>query len=573
MGGPLVLDRAQARPDRAGRLRAQRARPVPAGGGSTGGPEVRRLVLTASGGPFRGRSRADLAERDPGGGAGAPDLGHGPGDHHQLRDPGQQGPRGDRGAPAVRHPLRPDRGRRAPDERRALDGGVRRRLDARAGQPADHADPDRPRRWPGPTGCPTRRRAVDWTRPQTWEFFPLDDEAFPAVGLAREAGQRGGTAPAVYNAANEVCCRGVPGGRLPFTGSSPRSRRAHRARRTLGGSSSHRRRRPRRRRVGPASGGRAWQRTRDRGGSGLGAVDHGRPALRAGDPGLDRAARARPHDPGEEVRREGHPVLHRLRPDRLEHPARRDRVRRQGVPLGGYVKIVGMLPPGAAELADEVDRRRGRQPGHQGPQVQHRHVHPADLRRPRRGVGAGRSRGQRPAVLQAAVVEEGHRDGRRPDGQHPDRVLHLLGGLRDATATAPRRSTPAARWSPRCPTASSRYEEQRTECTDARPAEPRGRGRPGARRPDHVLQRGRRHRLGPAARADPRQRGRRGGRRLRARRRGSSPATTSTTVELRPDEPGRREPDARSASSASRRRPTRSSPPVARSTRSTRWAG
>ncbi|MGH3363389.1 MAG: 1-deoxy-D-xylulose-5-phosphate reductoisomerase, partial [Nocardioidaceae bacterium] len=47
--------------------------------------------------------------------------------------------------------------------------------------------------------------AVDWTRPETWEFFPLDDEAFPAVRLAREAGSRGSTAPAVYNAANEVC--------------------------------------------------------------------------------------------------------------------------------------------------------------------------------------------------------------------------------------------------------------------------------------------------------------------------------------------------------------------------------
>jgi 1-deoxy-D-xylulose-5-phosphate reductoisomerase len=58
--------------------------------------------------------------------------------------------------------------------------------------------------------------AVDWTRPQTWEFFPLDDEAFPAVRLAREAGSGGGTDPAVYNAANEVCVAAFREGRLPF---------------------------------------------------------------------------------------------------------------------------------------------------------------------------------------------------------------------------------------------------------------------------------------------------------------------------------------------------------------------
>ena len=58
---------------------------------------------------------------------------------------------------------------------------------------------------------------VDWTRPETWEFFPLDDEAFPAVALARAAGERGGTAPAVYNAANEECVEAFRAGRLAFT--------------------------------------------------------------------------------------------------------------------------------------------------------------------------------------------------------------------------------------------------------------------------------------------------------------------------------------------------------------------
>ena len=68
-----------------------------------------------------------------------------------------------------------------------------------------------------PDRVPDTAPPVDWTQATTWEFFPLDDDAFPAVRLAREAGERGGTAPAVYNAANEVCGRGVP--RRPARGS------------------------------------------------------------------------------------------------------------------------------------------------------------------------------------------------------------------------------------------------------------------------------------------------------------------------------------------------------------------
>jgi 1-deoxy-D-xylulose-5-phosphate reductoisomerase len=68
-----------------------------------------------------------------------------------------------------------------------------------------------------PDRVPDAAAGVDWTRPETWEFFPLDDEAFPAVALAREAGLRGSTAPAVYNAANEVAVDAFLSGRLPFT--------------------------------------------------------------------------------------------------------------------------------------------------------------------------------------------------------------------------------------------------------------------------------------------------------------------------------------------------------------------
>jgi 1-deoxy-D-xylulose-5-phosphate reductoisomerase len=56
----------------------------------------------------------------------------------------------------------------------------------------------------------------DWSRAQAWEFHPLDDDAFPAVRLARQVGEAGGTAPAVYNAANEVCVEAFHGGRISF---------------------------------------------------------------------------------------------------------------------------------------------------------------------------------------------------------------------------------------------------------------------------------------------------------------------------------------------------------------------
>ena len=61
-------------------------------------------------------------------------------------------------------------------------------------------------------------RPVDWTSAHTWTFEPLDEDAFPAVPLARQVGTSGGTAPAVYNAANEECVAAFMAGAIPFTG-------------------------------------------------------------------------------------------------------------------------------------------------------------------------------------------------------------------------------------------------------------------------------------------------------------------------------------------------------------------
>jgi 1-deoxy-D-xylulose-5-phosphate reductoisomerase len=67
-----------------------------------------------------------------------------------------------------------------------------------------------------PDRVPNAAPSVDWTKPETWEFVPLDNDAFPAVALARKAGAEGGTAPAVYNAANEEAVAAFRSGALPF---------------------------------------------------------------------------------------------------------------------------------------------------------------------------------------------------------------------------------------------------------------------------------------------------------------------------------------------------------------------
>ncbi|HSO69315.1 MAG TPA: 1-deoxy-D-xylulose-5-phosphate reductoisomerase [Arachnia sp.] len=56
----------------------------------------------------------------------------------------------------------------------------------------------------------------DWTTAATWTFEPLDHETFPAVELARRAGKAAGTAPAVYNAANEACVDAFCAGTIGF---------------------------------------------------------------------------------------------------------------------------------------------------------------------------------------------------------------------------------------------------------------------------------------------------------------------------------------------------------------------
>ena len=60
--------------------------------------------------------------------------------------------------------------------------------------------------------------ACDWSRPVSWDFFPLDHDAFSAVRLARRAGEVGRSAPARPHAANEVCVDAFVDGHLDFLG-------------------------------------------------------------------------------------------------------------------------------------------------------------------------------------------------------------------------------------------------------------------------------------------------------------------------------------------------------------------
>jgi len=61
-------------------------------------------------------------------------------------------------------------------------------------------------------------RPIDLAQIGTLTFEPVDDHAFPCLGLARQAAMAGGTAPCVLNAANEIAVHAFLSERLPFLG-------------------------------------------------------------------------------------------------------------------------------------------------------------------------------------------------------------------------------------------------------------------------------------------------------------------------------------------------------------------
>jgi 1-deoxy-D-xylulose-5-phosphate reductoisomerase len=177
--------------------------------------EVRRLVLTASGGPFRGRSREQLADVTPAEALAHPTWSMGPTisvNSATLVNKGLEVIEAhllfevpfDR-IEVVVHPTSV-----VHSMVEFVDGSTL----VQASPPTMLIPIALALGWPD--RVPETAPPVDWSRAETWEFLPLDEEAFPAVALARDAGRRGGTAPAVYNAANEVCVAAFLAEDLPF---------------------------------------------------------------------------------------------------------------------------------------------------------------------------------------------------------------------------------------------------------------------------------------------------------------------------------------------------------------------
>jgi 1-deoxy-D-xylulose-5-phosphate reductoisomerase len=178
--------------------------------------EVHRLVLTASGGPFRGRSREELRGVTPEEALAHPTWDMGPVvtiNSATLVNKGLEvieahllfGIPFDR-IEVVVHPTSV-----VHSMVEFVDGSTL----VQASPPTMLIPIALGLAWPD--RLPGTAPAVDWSTQQTWDFHPLDDDAFPAVRLARLAGAQGGTFPAVYNAANEVCVEAFRDGRLPFT--------------------------------------------------------------------------------------------------------------------------------------------------------------------------------------------------------------------------------------------------------------------------------------------------------------------------------------------------------------------
>jgi 1-deoxy-D-xylulose-5-phosphate reductoisomerase len=179
--------------------------------------EVRKLIVTASGGPFRGRTKAQLAGVTPRDALAHPTWDMGPVitinsatlvnkgleviEAHLLYDiPFER-------IEVVVHPQS-----FIHSMVEFADGSTL----AQAGPPDMCMPIALGLGWP--ERVPDAAPAFDWSKPMEWEFFPLDEVAFPAVSLARHVGSLGGTAPAVFNAANEECVDAFLAGRLAFTG-------------------------------------------------------------------------------------------------------------------------------------------------------------------------------------------------------------------------------------------------------------------------------------------------------------------------------------------------------------------
>jgi 1-deoxy-D-xylulose-5-phosphate reductoisomerase len=212
-GGPLVRA-AVSRPDQIVPVDSEHsalAQCLRAGSAA----EVRRLVLTASGGAFRGRSRAELADVTPEQALAHPTWTMGPVvtinsatlvnkaleviEAHELFRVAYD---------AIEVMVHPQSVIHSMVE--YVDGSTIAQCsppDMRLPIALGLGWPDR---------VPAAAPGLDWTAAHTWRLEPLDADAFPAVALAKAAGLAGRGRPAIYNAANEECVAAFVAGSLPF---------------------------------------------------------------------------------------------------------------------------------------------------------------------------------------------------------------------------------------------------------------------------------------------------------------------------------------------------------------------
>jgi 1-deoxy-D-xylulose-5-phosphate reductoisomerase len=179
--------------------------------------EVARLVVTASGGPFRGRSAADLAAVTPAQALAHPTWAMGPVitiNSATLMNKGLEvieahllfGVPYDR-IEVVVHPQ---------SIVHAMVEWCDGSTVAQLSMPDMRLPIGLALGWPERDERPVGR--IDWTRAATLEFQPVDRATFPLLDLAVQAGRQGDTAPAALNAANEEAVDAFLAGLLPFPG-------------------------------------------------------------------------------------------------------------------------------------------------------------------------------------------------------------------------------------------------------------------------------------------------------------------------------------------------------------------
>jgi 1-deoxy-D-xylulose-5-phosphate reductoisomerase len=213
-GGELVMRATDGRPERLLPVDSEHSALLQCLAGNRI-EDVRRVVVTASGGPFRGKTRTELADVRVEEALAHPTWRMGRKitvDSATLMNKGLEAIEAHHlfGLPMDRieivvHP-------------RSIIHGIVEFTDGSSLVQAANPDMRLPIQlalaWPD--RLPEGAEPLDWESLGALTFEPVDHETFPAVGLAYEAARRGGTYPSVLNAANEEAVHGFLHGRIGY---------------------------------------------------------------------------------------------------------------------------------------------------------------------------------------------------------------------------------------------------------------------------------------------------------------------------------------------------------------------